>query len=62
MNEVAVQRSHTTKRQALNERKTPGNTAFLGVLALSVNCDTMDDYSKMHPRMHYEDWVKIVSD
>ena len=20
--------------------------------------DTMDDYSKMHPRMHFEDWVK----
>ena len=22
------------------------------MMALSVNCDTMDDYSKMHPRMH----------
>ena len=31
-------------------------------VALSVNCDTMDDYSKMHPRMHFEDWVKNRSD
>ena len=28
------------------------------ILALSVNCDTMDDYSKMHPRMHCYGQVK----
>ena len=30
-------------------------------MALSVNCDTMDDYPKMHPRMHFEDWVNCNS-
>ena len=31
-------------------------------MCLVDNNDTMDDYPKMHPRMHFEDWVKCDSD